>query len=74
MMSPMDYIKIYVYNGTVTEYAKLAGVSVRDALDTLYKSQLYSLIRRGVSDMHCRSNGYLAEDLQMEVNRTHHWA
>jgi hypothetical protein len=40
MMSPIDYIKIYVYNGTVTEYAKLTGASIRDALDTLYKAQL----------------------------------
>ncbi len=69
-MSPMDYIKVFVYNGAVTEYSKLAGVPIREAMDTLYKSRLYNEIRTGVFDMHCRSSGYLAEELQIEVNET----
>jgi hypothetical protein len=64
----MDYIKIYVYNGTITEYAEMTGVPIRESLGALYTSRLYSLIRRGVSDMHCRSNGYLAEELRREIN------
>jgi hypothetical protein len=32
-----------------------------------YKSRLYTEIRCGISDMHCRSDGYLAEELQIEV-------
>jgi hypothetical protein len=64
----MDYMKIYIYDGTAQEYAKMTGVSLREAFDTLYKSKLYMLIRDGVSDMHCRSDGYLAEELMMEVN------
>ncbi|MDR2670594.1 MAG: hypothetical protein LBC26_02585 [Oscillospiraceae bacterium] len=63
-------IKNYVYNGVVNEYAKLTGVSIRDAFDTLYKSRLYSQIRRGVSYMHCRSEGYLAEELLLEQQKT----
>ncbi len=70
-MMPMDYIKVYVYNGTITEYAKLTGLTLREAMDALYKSRLYTEIRTGVSDMHCRSNGYLAEELLMEINKTH---
>ena len=52
----------------VEAYAEFAGVSLREALDTFYKSHLYSEIRFGISDMHCRSDGYLAEELQMELN------
>jgi hypothetical protein len=66
-MSPKDYMKIYIYDGVVSEYAKLAGILLREPFDTLYKSRLYSQIHRGVSDMHCRSDGYLAEELMLEV-------
>jgi len=31
-----------------------------------YHSQVYQLIRDGVSDMHCMSDGYLAEELEQE--------
>ncbi|MDR1156987.1 MAG: hypothetical protein LBK75_01565 [Oscillospiraceae bacterium] len=70
MMKANADIKNYVYDGVVNEYAKLAGVSLRDAFDTLYKSRLYGQIRRGVSDMHCRSDGYLAEELLREQQNT----
>jgi len=53
--------------GVIKEYAELSGFSLREAFDTFYKSDLYMDIRYGVSDMHCRSDGYLAEELQMEV-------
>jgi hypothetical protein len=68
-MRANDDIKNYVYDGVVNEYAKLAGGSLRDALDILYKSRLYGEIRRGVSDMHCRSDGYLAEELLREQRK-----
>lgn len=31
-----------------------------------YHSQVYQLMREGVSDMHCMSDGYLADELEME--------
>ena len=31
-----------------------------------YHSQIYQLIRDGVSDMHCMSDAYLAEELEQE--------
>ena len=37
---------------------------------TFNTTNLYLEIRHGISDMHCRSDGYLAEELQMEVART----
>ena len=36
------------------------------ALDFFYHSETYQLIRDGVSDMHCMSDAYLAEELEQE--------
>ncbi|MDR2590574.1 MAG: DUF3791 domain-containing protein [Oscillospiraceae bacterium] len=52
--------------GVISEYAKLENIPLREAFDVFYKSKLYILIRDGISDMHCRSDGYLAEELQLE--------
>ena len=65
-MNANSEIKNFVYDGVINEYAKLAGIPLREAFDILYKSRLYGEIRRGVSDMHCRSDGYLAEELLRE--------
>ncbi len=32
-------------------------------------SEVYQLIRDGVSDMHCMSDAYLAEELEQEYNQ-----
>jgi len=56
-------------NGVIKAYAELSGISLREALDIFYKSNLYTEIRNGISDMHCRSDGYLAEELQQERER-----
>ena len=56
--------------GVIKAYAELAGIPLREAFDAFYKSNLYTEIREGISDMHCRSDGYLAEELQMELDRT----
>ena len=37
--------------------------SVIEALDVFYKSPIYEEISQGISDMHCRSDDYLAEDI-----------
>ena len=42
------------------------GLSLDAALDFFYHSQVYQLIRDGVSDMHCMSDAYLAEELKQE--------
>jgi len=53
----------------IKAYAELAGVSLREAFDVFYKSNLYLEIIGGISDMHCRSDGYLAEELLLELNQ-----
>jgi len=53
--------------GVIRAYAALSEISLRDAFDVFYKSDVYRQITGGISDMHCRSDGYLAEELQLEV-------
>lgn len=47
-------------------FAKLQGISLDTALEFFYHSEVYLLIRDGVSDMHCMSDAYLAEELELE--------
>ena len=56
----------YVYQGAIEAFARRENVSLRRAFDVLYKSLLYQEVSRGVSDMHCRSDEYLAEELRRE--------
>ena len=56
-------------NNVIKAYAELAGVSLREAFDAFYTSNLYTEISGGISDMHCRSDGYLAEELVLELSR-----
>ena len=53
----------------IKAYAEFAEIPLRESFDIFYKSNLYTEIVGGISDMHCRSDGYLAEELQLEVNR-----
>lgn len=54
------------YADVVSLFAKQAGISLDVALQFFYHSMLYQLMKDGVSDMHCMSDAYLAEDLQRE--------
>ncbi|MDR0949941.1 MAG: DUF3791 domain-containing protein [Lachnospiraceae bacterium] len=42
-------------------------IPLRMAIEELYRSQTYKEIREGISDMHCRSDKYLAEEIRREV-------
>ena len=53
--------------GVIKTYSELSGVTLRNAFHVFYKSNLYLEITNGISDMHCRSDGYLAEELQLEL-------
>ena len=54
------------YSRVIECFAKQQGLSLDAALDFFYHSQVYQLIRDGVSDMHCMSDAYLAEELKQE--------
>lgn len=54
------------YSRVVECFAKQQGLSLNASLDFFYYSDVYQLIRDGVSDMHCMSDAYLAEELGQE--------
>ena len=56
------------YSRVIECFAKQQGLSLDAALDFFYHSQVYQLIRDGVSDMHCMSDMYLAEELKQEYS------
>jgi hypothetical protein len=43
-------------------------IPLRQAMDELYQSKVYKEIREGISDMHCRSDAYLAEEISRELS------
>ena len=57
------------YSRVIECFAKQQGLSLDAALDFFYHSQVYQLIREGVSDMHCMSDAYLAEELKQELKQ-----
>lgn len=54
------------YARIVELYAGKYHVPVETALDRFYKSSLYNQIKEGVSDLHCMSDDYLADELNEE--------
>ena len=57
------------YSRVIECFAKQQGLSLDAALDFFYHSEVYQLIRDGVSDMHCMSDAYLAEELGQEYQQ-----
>lgn len=57
------------YSRVVELFAENAGISLDAALEFFYHSETYRLVRDGVSDMHCMSDAYLAEELKMEFEK-----
>lgn len=41
-------------------------MTLSKALGIFYHSDTYELMSKGISDMHCMSDGYLVEELQQE--------
>ncbi len=51
----------------IQTYAERYGVSLEEATETFYNSVTAELIEERIADLHCRSNGYLADELWLEV-------
>ena len=49
--------------------SKNRNIDLRQTMDLFYKSETYREMQSGISDMHCRSDEYLAEELAMELKR-----
>lgn len=54
------------YSRVIEAFAQKSGVTLDSALKFFYHSDVYRLMSEGVSDMHCMSDAYLAEELEME--------
>lgn len=57
------------YARVVSLFAEITSISLDEALNFFYHSDLYQLVKNGVSDMHCMSDEYLAKDLQDEYEK-----
>lgn len=57
------------YSRVIECFAAKTGVSLNDALDFFYRSEVCRLVHEGVSDMHCMSDEYLADELKMEYQK-----
>lgn len=56
------------YVRVIKRFADLTDLSLDKALKFFYNSELYPLMSEGISDMHCRSDAYLTEELLKEYN------
>jgi hypothetical protein len=55
------------YIRVIQLFAVQTGISLHEALKQFYLSETHHEMEHGISDMHCRSDGYLAEELRLEL-------
>ena len=58
------------YADIVKGFAKAKHLTLDEALRFFYYSEVYQLMKDGISDMHCMSDRYLIEELEEEYRRT----
>ncbi|NBJ92574.1 DUF3791 domain-containing protein [Parablautia muri] len=54
------------YTDVVKNFAERMRLTLDEALKFFYHSEVYQLMKDGISDMHCMSVAYLVEDLKTE--------
>ena len=57
------------YARIVELIASKKKISIDKALGIFYHSEVYQLMRDGISDMHCMSDSYLEKELEMECEK-----
>ena len=57
------------YGRIVERFSELANIPLEDALTFFYESKTYELVSQGISDMHCLSDYYLADELMIEYKK-----
>jgi hypothetical protein len=67
-MKANKYLLQHKYPRIIARFAERRGVSLRDAINVFYNSLTYREMSEGISDMHCRSDEYLVEELCREVD------
>lgn len=54
------------YARIVSLFAQKQGITLEDALDFFYSSDTYRQLKVGMGDLHCRSDGYIVDELLIE--------
>ncbi len=54
------------YARIVALLANDLNISIDEALKKFYNSQTYQLVRQGISDMHCRTDQNIADEIKAE--------
>ena len=54
------------YARIISLLVKKADVDEEKAMEMFYKSNTYILMSKGISDFHCMSDAYLAEEIMLE--------
>jgi hypothetical protein len=68
-MTANRFLLQHKYVRVIQLFASQAGIPLREALERFYLSKTHDEMEHGISDMHCRSDGYLAEELLLEINQ-----
>jgi hypothetical protein len=55
------------YVHVITAVSARQNIDLMQAMDKFYRSYTYQEMREGISDMHCRSDAYLAEEIELEA-------
>jgi len=61
------FLLMHKYVRVIELLSVQAGIPLREALDRFYLSVTHDEMENGISDMHYRSDGYLAEELMAEL-------
>lgn len=56
------------YARVIELFSEKVGISLEKALDFFYKSDVYTLMSEGVSDLHCMSDEYICDELKLEFD------
>lgn len=59
------------YARIIEQIATDLGIPNVDAMDLFYNSRTFQLISQGIADLHCRSDHYLAEEVEREKTPEH---
>lgn len=61
-----------MYTKIIMEFSNQTGKDVLESMDYFYNSITYDLIKKGVSNIHCRGYKYLADELMLEYGFKNH--
>lgn len=66
-MEANETLLLMKYARIIGQIAADVGISNVDAMDLFYNSRTFQLISQGIADLHCRSDRYLAEEVEREI-------